>query len=104
MGYCTVWISGKEFSAHRAVYEQEIEPIPSGHQIDHLCHQTSCVNPAHLEAVTPAENVRRSARTPLTYETVALIKADPLSTRKAAAKYGVSAQTISSVRRGHTWA
>jgi hypothetical protein len=28
-------------------------------QIDHLCNVRNCVNPAHLEAVTAHENMRR---------------------------------------------
>jgi hypothetical protein len=28
-------------------------------QVDHTCTNTSCVNPAHLEPVTNAENMRR---------------------------------------------
>jgi hypothetical protein len=34
--------------------------IPPGMHIDHLCKVRHCVNPAHLEVVTPAENARRS--------------------------------------------
>lgn len=34
--------------------------IPEGHDVDHLCKNKSCVNPAHLEVVTHAENVRRA--------------------------------------------
>lgn len=45
--------------AHRIMYEKHIGAIPIGLQIDHLCRITSCVNPAHLEAVTHTENIRR---------------------------------------------
>ncbi len=45
--------------AHRVSYELHKGPIPEGLQIDHLCHNKSCTNPDHLEAVTGAENTRR---------------------------------------------
>jgi len=45
--------------AHRWAYETYNGLIPPGMVIDHLCRNTLCVNPAHLEAVTVQENLAR---------------------------------------------
>lgn len=68
---CWDWQSGSrtldgygtfvEGYAHRVSYETFVGPIPEGYQVDHLCNRTRCVNPTHLEPVTPAENMRRVA-------------------------------------------
>lgn len=48
-----------ERAAHRISYEHHIGPIPNGQQLDHLCRNRLCVNPSHLEPVSPSENTRR---------------------------------------------
>jgi hypothetical protein len=45
--------------AHRAAWTLLRGPIPEGFSIDHLCRNTICVNPDHLEPVEPGENTRR---------------------------------------------
>lgn len=59
-GYGVLSYRGKTIYAHRWVYEQRVGQIPKGMQLDHLCRNRPCVNPAHLEPVTQKENIKRS--------------------------------------------
>ena len=45
--------------AHRVAYSIATGRIPDGLVIDHLCRNTRCCNPAHLQAVTDRVNVMR---------------------------------------------
>lgn len=51
--------SGRAVYAHRWAYEQMVAEIPEGLHLDHLCRVRACVNPWHLEPVTPLVNTRR---------------------------------------------
>lgn len=51
--------TGRLLYAHRVAYELVKGDIPEGLHLDHLCRVTNCVNPSHLEAVTPQVNVDR---------------------------------------------
>ena len=59
-GYGQYTVSGKNWLPHRYAYTEVIGPIPEGMDLDHLCRNPACVNPAHLEPVTHRENVLRS--------------------------------------------
>lgn len=59
-GYGRIWFRQQATGAHRAAYTLFRGEIPADLTVDHLCRVTCCVNPAHLELVSNAENVRRS--------------------------------------------
>lgn len=56
-GYSQFAKSPRETKAgHRVSWELAGRTIPPGMQLDHVCQVRSCVNPAHLRAVTPRQN------------------------------------------------
>jgi hypothetical protein len=68
-GYGRVTYKGRLAGAHRVAYEIFKGPIPDGLQLDHLCRVRNCVNPEHLEPVTPSENTLRGYRARAEYKT-----------------------------------
>ena len=55
-GYGLLTVKGKEKRAHRASYEAFIGPIPFLYEVNHICHNRGCINPAHLEAISQEEH------------------------------------------------
>ncbi|AGT12518.1 HNH endonuclease [Mycobacterium phage Tripl3t] len=68
-GYGRLRHEGRSYRAHRVSYEMHKGPIPDKHDIDHMCFNRLCVNPAHLRACTRKQNLenlssaRASSRT-----------------------------------------
>jgi hypothetical protein len=76
MSGCWLWIGATNTSgyghlsvksphgriAHRFIFIILRGKIEQGIHLDHLCRTSICVNPLHLEPVTPAENARRGIR------------------------------------------
>lgn len=57
VGYGYLKVQGRAVRAHRYFYERDRGPIPSGHVLHHMCENTRCVNPAHLEPVVQGINL-----------------------------------------------
>jgi hypothetical protein len=77
-GYGQFSVNYVRITAHRYAYQLLVGPIPDGAQIDHVkargCTFRDCVNPAHLEAVTPYENLMRSDGPPAQNKRMKLCK------------------------------
>lgn len=58
-GYGNLGVAGHNRVAHRVAWLLAHGDLPDDVVLDHRCRQPACCNPAHLEVVTHAENVRR---------------------------------------------
>ncbi len=58
-GYSLFSVGSRIDYAHRFAYELFASTIPEGLEVDHLCRNRRCVNPAHLELVTSVVNTLR---------------------------------------------
>jgi hypothetical protein len=85
MSGCSLWIGSRDRkqgyrrtpmrrkgigrAAHRFVYYSLAGEFDLRLQLDHVCRNTCCVNPAHLEPVSNLENTRRGIRNQYTGKT-----------------------------------
>lgn len=113
-GYGVLTVGRKQVRAHRASYEEFNGAIPSGAVICLRCDTPLCVNPRHLFAGEPKDNTRdmisksrqvnvRGAAHPNTKITpeqrdeIRQLRADGLSLKAIADRYGVNFRTISAI-------
>lgn len=109
-GYGRLRRDGRDWLAHRWSYEFFVAPIGSL-VLDHLCREPSCVNPAHLEPVSDAVNVRRGLGTKIGARSVAEIRVLYASwtgsqrgfARAVATHFGVAESTVRNLVGGFTW-
>jgi hypothetical protein len=107
-GYAYCWSTKEQRNvvAHRVIYERYRGPIPAGLNLDHVCRNRACVNPDHLEPVTPTENIRRGASTKLTIEKareIRALRATGMMTKQIAEQYNVCRTTVRDIVRGVIW-
>jgi hypothetical protein len=91
--------------AHRLMWEKANGPIPDGLHIDHLCRNPPCVNPDHLEPVTPRENAYRGNATKVTDEEALEIRRRRAAGETApsiARDYPIGESAVRSIAQGHT--
>ena len=107
---------------HRLSYELAGNEIPAGLHLLHSCDNPPCVNPQHLRAGTPADNMADcisrnryvvtsmkgeiNPRAKLTDDDVVAIRAMPATPenwKAAATKHGVSVTAVRFAAKGVTW-
>lgn len=104
-------------TAHRAAFILA-GGDPATPDVRHRCDTPACVNPAHLEPGSRADNMRdmvnrgrscagsRNAAAVLTEDIVRAIRARcgaGEAQRRVAADYGIRQPTVSDIMRGQTW-
>jgi hypothetical protein len=105
-GHGRVVLQGGRFvMAHRAMYEERHGAISEGMHLHHRCEVPGCVNPDHLEELTPAQHKQRHAR--LTESDVRAIRArhaaGGITYQALADEFGVSLTMAWQIVKRQTW-
>lgn len=97
-----------ERRAHRHYWAEAFGPIPDDHDIHHLCGNTLCVNPDHLQALPAREHdIEHFLRERgYSFEAIRQVRADRaagLSIRQICAKRNMPYSTVRDWCRAATW-
>lgn len=114
--------AAKTVYGHRVSYELANGSIPAGRYVCHTCDNRACVNPAHLFAGTPKDNMQdcvrkgrlaNGSRPGELHSNAILSEQDVLAIRAALAsgvkssslqvQYGVSKSNIQCIKHRRSW-
>lgn len=120
--YGIVQREGRRIYAHRHAYELVNGPIPPGFVVRHTCDNPPCINPAHLEVGTQAENIRdavergrhfcpvgeRNPGARITREQAEEVRrafrAREADGQTLADRFGIARSTVYGIAAGRSWA
>jgi hypothetical protein len=110
-GYGCFKLKNKTVGAHRFAYERAHGPIPDGLCVMHLCHNSLCVNPAHLALGTNRQNQEMKAAAgrapcklaPITVRSIRARYATGVLQRDLAAEHGLQQADISNIVNRKYW-
>ncbi len=105
-GYGYITINRKAYRAHIHFWVERNGSVPDGLVLDHVvCQNRSCVNPDHLEPVTPAVNTQRGKLAKLSMSQAQDIRqlAASLSQKDIAKMFSVTPSNVSRIISGETW-
>lgn len=118
ISYGYMWLSHtKKVRAHRFSYELYKGKIPLGFQIRHMCHNSLCVNPNHLDVGTSQDNMndkvkagrqakgRKHGRSQkkFTEEQVIYIRESKKRNKDLAEEFKVNPASISRIKHYENW-
>jgi hypothetical protein len=110
-GYGCIRVKGKLYGAHVLACEYKHGPM-NGRHARHLCHNTLCVNPTHLQPGTNADNQRDSCmagqrQKKLTPQIVLDIRARCAAGESQSSigkRYEIAQADVSHILHRHWWA